>query len=653
MSRSDLLQLDDDALVVLANRGLLKRARRDLERGRGPVVTVREDGVVEAVFGDGVRTLLPPDVALRDASCSCAAARVCRHRIGAVLGYQALVGATGPQAEVAACTVDDDALQRRLGSGAWRQAERARRQGYSATLQWSVPPAVRLPTCTVRFLVPWDLAHVQCDCRSGGDCAHVAMAVWALRQRSPSPVEDTVSVGGGPGEHSEAAVLELQAWVRQLVARGWTGEVAALLAPVAALRRRLERARRVWLADLLSELAEAFHAVDQARSTADVDHIQRLIAELALRSGSRPCDDWPRGHLHGDRPAGATPLDHLVLRALGARYRVRGAVGTVSIFLRADGHPDTLVLERKYTVEPGRSAPRGPVIAERRLARSTVRTLAAGTLTTRAAKRRPNRLVEVGGGRRLDTALVPSTGRRLEASARADYAELQRIFASRPPDALAPRLRASRVAVVRMGEVRQVAYDPGAQVVWGVLADEEGHPLLVSAAWRPEAPGAPAALAAALLDPGSTRFMTAELRLRAGRLHAEPILLATGEDQLTVVDFVDDAPIPPLPVMALPDPDGPLERAVSRSQSWLAETARRGVELLTHNQLATGRSLARTLREVGLLELASAVAQVAGESSERAPGWQRAAARCLLLEHALARVEAVPSGPSARGLGPD
>lgn len=94
--RADLAALDADALAALANRGLVKRAAREVERD-APVVSAGDGQVVVAAFGDGVRTELPVG-GLDRARCSCGATTVCRHVIGAVLAYQAVTASARGQA---------------------------------------------------------------------------------------------------------------------------------------------------------------------------------------------------------------------------------------------------------------------------------------------------------------------------------------------------------------------------------------------------------------------------------------------------------------------------------------------------------------------------------------------------------------------------
>ncbi|MFI0445702.1 hypothetical protein [Actinomadura sp. 6N118] len=88
MTRSDLLALTPESLAALANRGLVKRATKDVDSGGGPDLVVEADGTVRGRLPDGTETVLPAGAGLEAASCTCAATGTCRHRIAVILTYQ-------------------------------------------------------------------------------------------------------------------------------------------------------------------------------------------------------------------------------------------------------------------------------------------------------------------------------------------------------------------------------------------------------------------------------------------------------------------------------------------------------------------------------------------------------------------------------------
>jgi hypothetical protein len=84
--RNELLALTPDALAALTNRGLVKRAAREVDAALPPV-EVDPDGTVRCVLSDGAAPTLPPG-GLDGGACTCGAVGVCRHLVGLVLAYQ-------------------------------------------------------------------------------------------------------------------------------------------------------------------------------------------------------------------------------------------------------------------------------------------------------------------------------------------------------------------------------------------------------------------------------------------------------------------------------------------------------------------------------------------------------------------------------------
>ncbi len=193
--RADLVALTPEALAALANVGLVKRAQRELDQGKGPRLEESADGTVTGHFDDGVVTRLPPNTTLRDCLCTCVASGVCRHRVAVALAYRTFASAptsittaevplAAPLVGVSPADIDDAALERLLPKRTLEDARAIARRGMVIEVVQAAgnePPTARLAACTVRFFVPNDPAYARCDCAAGQGCVHVALAVWAFR----------------------------------------------------------------------------------------------------------------------------------------------------------------------------------------------------------------------------------------------------------------------------------------------------------------------------------------------------------------------------------------------------------------------------------------------------------------------------------------
>ena len=109
-----LRRFDDDALVALANKGLLRRAQKDLEKN--PPVTVEESAERVTVSLGEIRVSLDARGPAH-ATCSCPAASVCQHVLAAVLVLQKS-DATASQAPRTTEPTSDSSAPAHHGGGA-------------------------------------------------------------------------------------------------------------------------------------------------------------------------------------------------------------------------------------------------------------------------------------------------------------------------------------------------------------------------------------------------------------------------------------------------------------------------------------------------------------------------------------------------------
>src|SRR5690606_34451356 len=263
--------------------------------GPAPDVRTGTDGTVRARYADGHCAALAPGRSLREATCSCPASGLCRHRVTLVLAYQRQASGppsgdnasahTEPAAETGAWTPAgfSDADLASLPAATLEQADRlaAARPAIRVTA-WSARapvPTAYLPMCTVRFFSRASLLHARCDCASGSGCAHVVLAVRAYRQAGAlQPGQDaTVELVPAAGEGAPPARIfdadtpsplpELDALLLQLWLDGSSQPPLALEARFEALRARCLEAGWCWMVDAVDELEQLLAAQHQRASS--------------------------------------------------------------------------------------------------------------------------------------------------------------------------------------------------------------------------------------------------------------------------------------------------------------------------------------------------------------------------------------------------
>ncbi|KPC61094.1 hypothetical protein [Streptomyces chattanoogensis] len=579
MTRDDLLTLTPDALAALANRGLVKRAAKALDAGTVPAVETGEDGTVRGRFDDGVTTALPPDADLQEASCSCAASGVCRHRIGLVLAYQRQFGrqqtdeASGPFTPWSPGSVDDDALTALYGAPAVAAARRALTAGFPARLIRPTPadPVARaeLRSCTVRFLVPGEVRYAHTDAADAARHEMVVLAVWAFRaadERGLDADDVRLDVGGGPkgsiaAPGTRPGLASVVGLADELLLDGAVHAGAVATAALRRAARELEKQGLRWPAAALNELVEQLDAYRDRTARHRPERLAELLTELHARHRAAVNGgDSPRSRVLGSDEPAETPLRRVHLTGLGCRIGGGDTGRTAELFF---AHPESgtvLVLRKHWPVpEDEERPPTGAQLAARRLGGIPLRTLATGQVVTESASRSASRVVRLAAGRVARTGVTPLGGsqdwRRLPASVTApDLATLERQLSGLPPKLIRPRVEAELVRAVPVAEVHTIGYDPGDQRLDAVIADAAGTTALVTATYDGASPAALDCLAAALAgELGTPRYLSGLVHRSGGRITLRPLAVLT-----------DDGPV--LPDLAPGDGSTDLDAAPEDGQ---------------------------------------------------------------------------------------
>jgi hypothetical protein len=627
-TRADLLALQVPALAALMNMGLVKRAQKEIDAGVVPDVTVADDGTVVAVFGDGTRTTLAPGTGVRDAPCTCGAPGGCRHRVGAVLAYQRLMAATSAPAgtpppsdsvaekdtsvisaatEVLPSTnavrrlhglrgawspgdVEDPALVALLGAGNVDRAHKLRRKGYVADVHRGSfvgddLPVVHLQTSSVRFLVPGDAAYGRCDCIQKTNCLHVALAVWAFREkdrRDRDAAHMTVEVGDGPTTSDARRAMALgtaMELVQLVLDEGLARLPGAATSRVALAKDALQRASLTWPLLAVNELESVVDAYQRRSALFSPERLRSVLVELVARtwatssSASTAAPEaspetatattpatkasggqaLPARSILGVDEALSTKLDQARFMGLGATVSEDGDDRRVNVILCDPGGQGTLVFERVFRAADtagnsvGNSiggagnnavAVDGPSLALRgTVAGTSLAVLSSGQVVSNAVTRQANRTVSFGtGGLQktsvtrggFDLARIPHD--RVVRHVAAFLAQKRR----KPPRWLRPRVVAEDVVIVVIHAVREVRWDPAAQAIVVIGVDEAGDTVIVERSHRALAPGATQALAR-LAQVGAPLIVVGDARPFGDALLVRAISVC--REQLVVLDL--------------------------------------------------------------------------------------------------------------------
>lgn len=660
--RADLLALTPEAVAALANLGLVKRAQKEMEQGKGPEISESAEGVVTGVFPEGITARLPPGVALRDAPCSCGAPTVCRHRVALALAYPAWAQeSSGTQDRGASPAwspgeMSDEALRERLGRRIFERAAALRRGGVTVAIRRpdrSDPAATaELPSCTVRFLVPGDLAWARCDCTAQQDCEHVALAVWAFREadvRDPEAprlllevaAERPAAVTVGGEALDEAARL-----AGEVLLDGAVHARESLAPAFAICREGLRRAGQTWPFTLLEDLEEQLQAYRARSARYSASHVAALLAELeARRRAVAQGGELPAAFVLGQGEALETRLDHLRLVSLGARVQADGRDRDAEILLADPDTASVFVLRKRWTFREDEEPPQAPDLGSRRVAPgASLEGLAKGQAVTRVARRRANRLLVLGDARGGLTSVTPQAGAWdiLPAPLRVTrLADLAETWKARPPRLLRPRVLAEDVHVLAVQEVQWIADLPGTQSLAASLVDEEGDEILLRKPWRSVAPQALGFLAAALSGAwGPVRYVSGEIRSHLGRFEMEPLAVAC--DRLVVPDLEKGPVSVPRLEAALDRANPPVESAAAEALGLLEEGAHHGLRHAAPGYPGRLNAAVTRLEGVGLTDCATRLrrleetlraAREGGEEGlpEAARAWGEAAIRLQLV----------------------
>lgn len=610
-----LARWDDDAWAALANRGLLRRARKDLDAlavalvSRDPVVV--SVGEHEVAFGGST---------LADARCSCPATTICQHLLTAGL-WLAAGAAAAPPTELhdELMALDVAALAAYSGRAALRWAAQ-----YVADLEQAgvrieqgrqVLIGLASPRVTFRYM-GGGLPGLVPDAKLPSPEKYAVAAVLAYqRAHGAGPVDVE------PVRRRETATTRAQAEGRERFLRA-AGELlldtvrlgASHLSP--AVHQRYET-MAVWaqgaelhrLALMLRRLADQVELLLDRSARAD-EHalLDEAAIAFALTSALRAAGEPAPVRLAGRARTTYSPVRSMELVGLGGTpwHAASGYHGLTCLFWWVeerrfvswtDARPDTM-----WGFDPrARWTQAGPwtglhspsLTAGRSVHLSDAQLSPTGRLSgverTRASV---GPLLEPP----WDAMPVVSRWSDLDDRVRGRVSLLDQ------PDPLAEWV------LLRPAAADPAVFDPIRQAVWWVIRDDAGAALPLMVRWTPLAAHAVQRLES--LTPAEVHedvLVVARIGSRSGRLVGEPLSIVRGHRVVDVLHF-DDGAAPSAPVRSLAiradegedEPSVPLPAALVEHRAWLLRQLERGTGAVAPSTLLAGlEQRHRAARDLG------------------------------------------------------
>ncbi|HND30386.1 MAG TPA: hypothetical protein PLA94_10325, partial [Myxococcota bacterium] len=557
--------------------------------------------------------------------------------------------------------IPDTAIAEFLGKKAMDEARKIRRRGIVVDLRMPLPasptPVALLPTCSVRFLVPGDLAYARCDCKQSEKCTHMALAVWAFRLvkgREEERNEWTVEVReeGAPAvvKQSRPALEEAQSLARRLLLEGVVNARGSLGQSFAVVGQGLSTAGFVWPKVIFEDLEESLEAYQARSARYRAGTVLASLAALAARMRALQQEgELPPRYLLGEGERLETALNKQKLVSLGARLEADGRRRIASVMVADPASRIVLLMEKSWDFEEGVDLPEGPAMVNRSISSSvSLGRAARGIIQTIVATRTANRRVRLGQNRQGSIDASPQTGdwSQFPPPIRVlSLAKLAEDWDARAPGVLRPPLLAENVHVLELAEIGDFSYDPAEQRLCALATDAEGTEVLLTRTWRSVSPHALDHIAAALRgDMGKVRFVSGELTRHLGQFELD--ILAIVADRVIVPDIEGD-PVPPVAAGGyVHRSHAAVEQALLESCSALEEAVHQGLKGLPTSFVQRLTAGAQALEDVGmqatarrLRAFAEALRRAhAGRSAEwedAARCWENAAIRVLLAREAV------------------
>jgi hypothetical protein len=526
MNRPDLIALTGDDLAALANRGLVKRAQRDVESGEFTAEWEEsDDGAIRAIWSDHVTCLLPGGKTVKDARCSCPALELCRHILRTILAWQLRRAAASPSDAGQASDawdpghITDAMLENQVAASVRSRADILWSQGVLAELLRSAKPSARFycPGHTVRFPVPDDLRYAQCSCADPAPCVHAILAVRAFRLLSPEVSSGIVSEGPLDMAVPDGPIAAAEGCVRDLLIDGFASLGSAWRDRVRRVAADCSAASLMWPSQILEELADDWDRYSARDAAFAPQQAAERAGELLLRIDAiaAGCAPSPQAFIRGMKSDRDSELGAARFIGLGGSVVEARRGSTVNVYLQDCDNGHVVKLIREFAEDPDSVAPRRPF---RQLACATavkdasLALLAAGQLFLQGGRRTASGRLVIGRSRAVVNPQNYAWEQLKAPVLVEDFAELAARLRLLPPASFRPRRAAADFHVCPLDGVEHAAFDPATNSITGILRDRSGNKSQFSHPWTQRCEAGAEALLSALVSGAKPLFVAGHVR---------------------------------------------------------------------------------------------------------------------------------------------
>ncbi|OKH53781.1 hypothetical protein NIES2101_10035 [Calothrix sp. HK-06] len=332
MLRQDLLALTTDDLTVLSNRGLVKRAFKELEEGELSYdITQDAQGNISIRWSD-VECVLPATEELSDRHCNCSATTVCRHLIRSILIYQRtqlLKPNSSPQTSSQFWNpgdISDAELSNYFNKATITRAKSEFNSGHVIELIKSNKPVARIHTLayTVRFLVPGDIRYTYCDCSEPAPCKHVLYSVWPFRKLQPEQISGIISTQQEAAPIPVDILNDIEDNLISLLSSGIRGINKANIGRLRRLEQNCRTSSLIWLAEIIAEIIQEIERYESRDARFSSTRVVELVGELCIRIDAIRNDTGavPQLFIRGSQTDKLTDIGAARLISLGCGVQV-------------------------------------------------------------------------------------------------------------------------------------------------------------------------------------------------------------------------------------------------------------------------------------------------------------------------------------------